>query len=680
MDPFELPDQLPVTVAELAALAEKATKEIRIFQARAEAGQVLSEEDTARFEYLLDSRDTITSEVTKAQAAEQDHTEKLTGLLDRAAVKADEPEVAPEVPAEDDGDQGAGADVVAEAEAVTAEAAELEPVTAATKRPVSFAGAAPAGDVPAPVTGDKLKSWEFVHSAPRYAEFAGQKVGTHEIAQSIASVQAGKMTGKNRTGTREINGETFASQAIARYTRPSAGKALDNPSTYDMELDRIINDAPGGRGVTAEALVAANGWGWCSPSTTDYGFCPTAPPQDLLSLPEAPFDLSRGGIQFPAEPDVSALITDLFHFTEAELEAGDGVGGPVLKPSIDLPCADTWVEYRKEVVGYSIGAGILQNQAWPELIEKLVNEILAAHEHVVSKISILKMVAASGSAKVVPTDSVLGATSSVLNGLALQATNTRLHHRLAANAVVEGVAPVWFREVLRADLAMREGLDTLDVSDERITGLLTARNIYLQFVSDWQTGEVGQPGHAATLRWPGFVDVMLFPAGTFFRALDNVVTFGVQYPLEKAQRNQYSHAFLEDSLLVGKRCYDSKVVRVPLCVNGAVGAREQITCTYTGMATLTKTITIGGSVAPTGGSFPVTLGGNTASIAWNSTNAAAKTAIVALDDGYDAADFTVTGGALPGTPLVVTYPAELGDLTATAVGLTGGTGTTVTVS
>ena len=100
------------------------------------------------------------------------------------------------------------------------------------------------------------------------------------------------------------------------------------------------------------------------------------------------------------------------------------------------------------------------------------------------------------------------------------------------------------------------------------------------------------------MRWPGFVDVMLFPAGTFFRALDNVVTFGVQYPLEKAQRNQYSHAFLEDSLLVGKRCYDSKVVRVPLCVNGAVGAREQITCTYTGMATLTKTITIGGSASP----------------------------------------------------------------------------------
>jgi hypothetical protein len=64
------------------------------------------------------------------------------------------------------------------------------------------------------------------------------------------------------------------------------------------------------------------------------------------------------------------------------------------------------------------------------------------------------------------------------------------------------------------------------------------------------------------------------------------------------------------------------------------------------------TLTLTGG-PPTAGTIGVKVNGLEAPITFNSTAAAAKTLLVALDDGYTASDFTVTGGPLPGTPLVI---------------------------
>lgn len=91
----------------------------------------------------------------------------------------------------------------------------------------------------------------------------------------------------------------------------------------------------------------------------------------------------------------------------------------------------------------------------------------------------------------------------------------------------------------------------------------------------------------------------------------------------------------------------------------------------------TKTLSISGS--PTGGTFTLSLNGNvTGNIAYNASAAAVKSALVAVDDGYTTADFTTTGGALPGTDVVITYPSGVLEVGANA--LTGGTDPTVTLS
>lgn len=580
----KLPDQLPDTVAELNELAAAVTAEIRVFQARAAAGDEFSPEEAERFEYVLDSRDTVVAERDSIAAADQAQSENLNALLDRANAATEKPEAEAAAESNTDGDDpsadgdGAAAEVVAEAEAATAAAAEeREPVTAAagSGRPVQFGGAVRNSDIPADTpAGEKPKGWEMLPSAPKYAEFGAEKVGFAEIARSIASVSPGSVSGMQQTGTDFGR----ATQAVARLVRPQPeGPLPANEHEAFAAIEAIGREVPGHGKTNAAVLVAAGGW--CSPSQQVYSFCGVPEASNLLSLPDFPFDFSRGGVRVPISPDMSALLDNLWHFTEAQLEAVNGQGDPTaVKKLIELPCPDQFLEWRLEAIGWAAKAGILMRQAWPEAIENALEQIQVAHQHRVSALSIGKMVAGSGTAIVVPAGSVLGATSGALNGLALQASNLRYNKGLADDATIEGVAPVWFREVLRADMALREGKDTLAVTNAEIDNWLAVREIYLQYVVDWQTRGAGQPGNMATVAYPATVDVMLYPAGTWFRTLNNVITLGVQYPLQQLQLNQYTHMFTEDSFQVGKRCDQSIIVRLPICVSGAIGARQYVAC------------------------------------------------------------------------------------------------------
>lgn len=103
---------------------------------------------------------------------------------------------------------------------------------------------------------------------------------------------------------------------------------------------------------------------------------------------------------------------------------------------------------------------------------------------------------------------------------------------------------------------------------------------------------------------------------------------------------------------------------------------------YAGRSSEVQTVTVTG--VPTGGTFTLTFGTQTtAAIAYNATAAAVKTALEALSN-VGVGDVTTTGGALPGTAVVVTFTGafsgiDVPQLTATAT-LTGGTTPAVAVT
>ena len=544
---FSLPEELPVTSAELDELRTAAQRSINVIQARAEAGEDLSKDDVESLRVLLDSVDQINAAAATAAAEEEAHRTDVADLLTRATA-ATETVDGPET--DDDAE-----------EEVEVEDKELETVAAAVEtEPVSFANI---GNVEAPATPEG-PGWEMVPGAPGYLP---GRIGFRELALAVDSV--GKNSRRARSADAVSRGSYFA-QSLARLKR-------DVPLIQESHaLVAAIDAATDERKLPGGSLTAAGGW--CAPSEQLYDFCDVPNATDLLSLPE--ITINRGGVRWPVEPDLSGIFDSFqFFFTEPELEAVGPDGLPTaVKECVDIPCPDEFEELRLNVVGYCVEAGILQTQGWPELIQWFMQSLAQEHLRAISRRTILDVVNGSGTPLVIDPASQIGATSSVLNSLALAATNLRLDKGLARTATIEGIAPSWLHEVLRADLAAQGNDGGRNVSDAEISSWLSARNIALQFVGDWQTRGVGQPGNLATLAWPGAVDIVLYPAGTWFRAMSNVIELGVMYPKEQLQVNRYTRFFTEDAIAVGKRCNKSVLVRIPLCVNGGVGARIDITC------------------------------------------------------------------------------------------------------
>lgn len=654
---FEMPVELPATTSELNALITAATKDINLLRARAEAEpDTITNADVDRLDELAANLKTLRTASAAAELDETAHADKLSAALENAAKATDPVEEADETPDADEvPDADEGADVVAEAEAAAKAAAEKEPVkVGAAAKKVNFVRGQKA-DVPS--DNDEGPQWKVAHGAPGFKpEQIGTRVGFDAMGEAL---------------DREVSRHPMAQSASARRSGPKVRQALAT-ITRDMEvhedmhalvaaIERAGQFLPDGTPVTAEALTAAGGW--CAPSEQIYTFCDVPNATDLISLPE--IAIRRGGLRWPIEPDLAAIFNSYeWFFNETELEAVDGSGNPTaIKHSVEIPCPDEFGEMRLSAVGYSVIAGILQRQGWPESIEWFLRSLTQEHLRGMSRRTINDMVAGSGSVKVFDAALQVGGTSAVLNSLAMMATNLRLNKGLARNATIEGVAPSWLHEALRADLAMQQGKDTNAVSDAEITGWLSARNIYLQYVGDWQTRGLGLPGNMTTYRWPGHVDIMLYPAGTWFRHLSNVIEVGVIYPKEELQINRYTEFFTEDAVAVGKRCDQSVNVRIPLKVNGGYGGSVTITHTDT-VSSNTLTVTA------TGGTYTLTYAGKvTTALAFGASAATIKAALVALDDGYGTTDFTVSGTG----PFTIEGPG--GALSVQPASLTGGTAT-----
>ena len=698
-----LGEQLPATVDELSTLLSATTPQINLIRAQVDAGVQLSSDQLATLRTLVDGRDAIQTEIDNVALAEQQHRDELAQLLARTDLKEAPVEEAPideiedaeiediqdtesvdELPIEVPDDISELTEDIIEGEVVVADA--KVPARQSGNRPVNFSGL---GNDQAPVT-PVGPAWRMRAGAPGYTE---GPVSFAQLAQAVDGITKGTRTARSFTG--EGRGAHMA-QVLAEVRRDLP--LVNDPHQLIAEIERVTTTVPTQRGsdtrvpVTADSLVAAGGW--CSPSEILYDFCDVPNATDLISVPE--ITISRGGVRWPSEPDMTEVFENFeFFFTEPELEADPA---PV-KECIEIPCPTEFEEMRLAVVGYCVSAGILQTQGWPELIEWFMQQLVAEHLRAISRRTILDMVNDS-TLQTFSDANTIGSSGAVLNSLDLMATNIRLNRGLPRNATIEGVAPSWLLAVIRADWAYR-GSEVLNssVTDAQIQQWLAARNIALQFVGDWQSRGTAQPGRLDTLRWPGHVDVLLYPAGTWFRAMQNVIEIGIMYPKEQLVLNRYTRMFTEDAIAVGRRCHPSTVVRIPLAVDGAIGARETVTYSDTtvgsgqsfgslygapqsggqaGAARVTSTLTETGS--PTGGTVKLTLtpGGQTGTIPFNATAVEVREALASLGS-YNESDFLVTGGPLNSAAIVVKHPTGTA-LTVTSPSLTGGTSPAVTKS
>lgn len=328
------------------------------------------------------------------------------------------------------------------------------------------------------------------------------------------------------------------------------------------------------RAADPKNLVAAGGW--CAPSTVIYDFFNIACNDGIIDVPTV--GVTRGGIRWPTSPMIADVLSNIWLWTEGDdIAAATGTG---TKPCVRVPCP-SFNELRLSCHGLCITAGNLTESAYPEMITNYLKLVMNSHEHVMNQRIIADMVAGSTAVSVTGTD--LPTTTGILGAVGLQAVDYREKYRMCEGDVLEVVLPRWAKEAIRSDMAKKNGVDMLDVTDAQILAWFDVRNVRVQFVSDWQLGSGDLPGQTTPrTAWPDNVQFLIYAAGTWVVGMGLDLNLGVVRDSTLNAKNDHTAAWTEECKLTAKIGHESRLVTVNHCVSGMSG-QAGLTCATAGV-------------------------------------------------------------------------------------------------
>lgn len=418
-------------------------------------------------------------------------------------------------------------------------------------------------DVP---DNDKASLANAAKHAPQHESMGDATKFSLTAAANVQGITAGK----SYTTLKE------ATEAISQSARalPTTGKnRAKNPAlTFSMEREHVQgvtgNDtetlmaAGSERRLSQGSLVAAGGW--AAPSEQLLDFCSIETAEGLVDLPS--ITVNRGGVNYtkgPSFDDVLNSATGFWDMTEATAEAGTEE-----KTSI-RPEAPSFEDVRLDAVGVMVEAGLLTRAGWPELVERYAQLAVLAHQVKVHHKLIQGVTDYTGPA--VDVASGYGNAIDILNILDVVIAGERQRFSMGQNGTVEAWIPVWVRNVLRADLANRTGVDLLEVNDARINGWFASRGARVQWLQHWQDLEYTD---GVAQGYPEQVEMVVYPAGTFVKGEEDVLTLDTVYDSVNLKKNDYVHLFMEQGILVANPCYEGRRVRFPVNINGRTAAAD----------------------------------------------------------------------------------------------------------
>lgn len=566
MFPFPVPEDLTTLSAEeFAAFAA---------QVRAHASSVVADEN-ATAENLTATRDLFSSvqgeetrRTEQAEAASTARAELSAGLapVEPTPTSAPEPTPTPGEPAP-------------------------EPVPAAVT--ASIGSRSTLDTPPADVATERYAIMTASSDAPGAGgELANFAAAGQIIENRLATYSSSTVSNPNvrplalsGPGSRQfrIGGRTLTRHGNVAFRRqfPDALR-ITNANNALSVLDHATSERrlPGGSlRESARRLVAGGrsltaAVGWCAPSETIYDLCEMETLDGMLDLPEV--QASRGGFFIPADggPDFASIFEGIGDsgdvvLTEYEVENG------AEKICYEIPCPD-FEEVRLDVAYLCLTGSLLQSRGYPEAVARFSRGAMTALAHKVNESVIARIVAASGGPTVVPT--ILGsddAASQLLSAVELAIEDIRYRNRMNLAATMEVVLPAWVIAPIRAALARRRGVMAINVTDAEILEAFTVRGAVPRFVYDWQdafSGLVGGPGGASPLtEFPDEVQFLVYPAGTWTKAVRDVVNLDTVYDNALLTSNQYTALFAEDGFNVLQMCAESRLYQADIDPAGIVG-------------------------------------------------------------------------------------------------------------
>lgn len=536
---FTIPDSIDgLSLDELTALATEARAAGAELAAKDD--ESITDEEIVEASALLDFIASVDSAITEQEVAAEKRTETLATL--RAGFE--------EAPAADaDADAKEDAKVEAAAETVTP-AEDKEPIVAAARKSV----AAEAAATTTPAVPVDLEDQEPVGATiVAAANLPSGKTGNLTMRE-VADIAIERFKRMPRAGS--LAPGSFQQFAVAQIHKGRTD-GLSMVGRPDSDLQELIKEASNEKRLAGGALTAAAGW--CAPSQTVYDLCMNETTEGIWDVPELQVD--RGGLNFTKGPQFSDIYAlGGFDLTEAQVEAGTE------KTCWEVPCPD-FTDVRLDAVGICITAGLLQRAAYPEIVDRYLQGGVIAHQHRIAAKMLAKANTIAGSA--VSLTNVFPNALSLLHALELVVEGERQNYRLGFGSTLEVVLPHWIRPALRADLANRTGVDLTNVSDSTLDAHFATRGLRVQFVYNYQpltiTSGVAQD-------YPATIEALVYPAGTFTKLTDDVISLSTVYDSTNLKKNAYTALFFEEGVALANTCWTPRRISLPLSVSGLTAA------------------------------------------------------------------------------------------------------------
>jgi hypothetical protein len=502
----------------------------------------------------------------------------------RARLKAQvNPDPEPDTEGDDGADSGEGSDEEPEGGVPVNQAGTAtDPAAAAPAgEPVLVASAGRRSSVAAAARGagqPKAATLVQRRKGPEAHLVAGAGVAGMQAGATIDWDAFGRAAESQFNALPKRAGSARSVQRIGDLAIPTADERLvasANAGPDTADLDEAIDWALSSERLKAETgedhLTAA---GWCAPSETLYDLLDFTSEDGILNLPG--ITVNRGGVRYALGPDFTAMwgtsgaASGIGSQTEAQNIAG------TVKPVVNIPCP-TFADHRMGVDFIYLTGDILTSKGYPEAYTDFTRKALKAFAHYQNMKTIADMVTAS-TAVTLPGPTAGGSASqNLLGAVELQITDMRYKNRMAENAPVEVVLPLWIKGVIRSDLAKRTAVeDASAVTDAQIVAYFAERGAAVQFVYDWQDAfsgvAAGFGAATAIVGWPTTVNFLVYPAGTFMQANNDVIELNAVYDSTLLKTNQYVALFLERARLTLLRGFDARVVTVPVPALGVTTA------------------------------------------------------------------------------------------------------------
>lgn len=345
-----------------------------------------------------------------------------------------------------------------------------------------------------------------------------------------------------------------------------------NMDSTPAEISEVLTAA-----ADVEALVAAGGW--CAPSEISYDFYNIVCEDGLIDLPTVGV-LNRGGFRFPVSPSIATILAQvpspLWSWTETQdIAAATGTGQSGTKTCARVICP-SFSEVRAACDGLCVTAGNLIDFSYPEAVANYLRLVMAARAHVTNQNIIASLVAQATAVGPIGAAGA-GAAAPILGSIEMLATHLRERFRMCGDAVIEVVLPRWVGGMFRSDLAKRNGVNYLDVTNAQIADWFNVRGVRVQLVADWQNATIGHATVNPTA-WDTTIQALLYPAGNFVRGQGLQLDLGVVRDSTLNATNDHTAAWMEDCYAVAQVGHGSLIATINVCTDGTTGALDLTAC------------------------------------------------------------------------------------------------------